>query len=61
MSEKKVQGMGLEGGEGELATVAIYPRAADGVSCWGASGRCGGGSDSQQRRCKRWQSCMRNA
>ena len=42
MSEKKVQGMGLEGGEGELATVAIYPRAADGVSCWGASGWCGG-------------------
>ena len=45
MSEKKVQGMGLDGGEGELATAVIYPRAADGVSCWGAAGRCGGGSD----------------
>ena len=42
MSEKKVQGMGLDGGEGELATAVIYPRAADGVSCWGASGWRGG-------------------
>ena len=31
MSEKKVQGMGLEGGEGELATAAIYPRVAGGM------------------------------
>ena len=42
MSEKKVQGMGLEGGEGELATTVIYPREADGMSCWGALGRRGG-------------------
>ena len=31
MSEKKVQGMGLEGGEGELATAVIYPQAAVGM------------------------------